>query len=307
MHILMTGATGFVGHHLVDYFEKEGHSLYILTRSEKQNKGKTHYIKWSITDNELPDLSNTPIDICINLAGASINGARWTRDYKEKIIQSRLDATSKLLEIVEQMETKPVLWINASAINIYPSSQHTIYLDTEENPKQDSFLAYTVTRWESKAKEAETLGIRVVFTRFGLILGNDGGAFPVFKKMFTFFIGGRFARGNNWYSFIHIDDLVRGYAHIIKHSEINGIVNLTTPHPVMQKNFAAYLGQKMHRPSKLIIPKFAIKLGGGERSDVLLESQRAYPKKLMESQFDFYYPTIEKTITTLLDQDESKQ
>lgn len=300
MRILMSGATGFIGNHLVSYFQNEGHTLYILTRQPKEDQENIHYIGWLTDDNVIPDLGTTRIDVCINLAGASINGSRWTDEYKEKILTSRLAATSALLEIVKQLEQRPTTWINASAINIYPSSKRTIYLDTVKNPHKDDFLANTVARWEAKAKEAEALGIRVVFTRFGLVLGNDGGAFPVFQKLFASFLGGRFAHGKNWYSFIHIDDLVRGYTHIIDHPEIAGVVNLTAPHPVTQKKFANILGHALHRPSKVNIPKFALRIGAGERATVLLESQRAQPQKLLESQFHFQYPTIEEAVDALV-------
>ncbi|EHL2588893.1 NAD-dependent epimerase/dehydratase family protein, partial [Listeria monocytogenes] len=183
MHILLTGATGFIGDHLVHELEKSDHELYILTRQKLKNRANVHYIEW-LNEDKLPNLEDLPVDVCINFAGAGLMDEKWTYDRKKVIVNSRIEATSALLSIVKKMKSKPKLWINASAIGAYTSSKSTIYLDTEENNYADNFLGKTVYEWEKTASAASDLGIRVVYARFGLVLGTDGGSFPVFEKLF---------------------------------------------------------------------------------------------------------------------------
>lgn len=139
LHILLTGATGFIGDHLVHELEKSDHELYILTRQKLKNRANVHYIEW-LNEDKLPNLEDLPVDVCINLAGAGLMDEKWTYDRKKVIVNSRIEATSALLSIVKKMKSKPKLWINASAIGAYTSSKSTIYLDTEENTYADNFL-----------------------------------------------------------------------------------------------------------------------------------------------------------------------
>lgn len=149
LHILLTGATGFIGDHLVHELEKSDHELYILTRQKLKNRANVHYIEW-LNEDKLPNLEELPVDVCINLAGAGLMDEKWTYDRKKVIVNSRIEATSALLSIVKKMKSKPKLWINASAIGAYTSSKSTIYLDTEENTYADNFLGKTVYEWEKQ-------------------------------------------------------------------------------------------------------------------------------------------------------------
>lgn len=149
LHILLTGATGFIGDHLVHELEKSDHELYILTRQKLKNRANVHYIEW-LNEDKLPNLEDLPVDVCINLAGAGLMDEKWTYDRKKVIVNSRIEATSALLSIVKKMKSKPKLWINASAIGAYTSSKSTIYLDTEENTYADNFLGKTVYEWEKQ-------------------------------------------------------------------------------------------------------------------------------------------------------------
>lgn len=300
MHILLTGATGFIGDHLVHELEKSNHEIYILTRKQLKDRANVHYIEW-LTSDKLPNLEDLPIDICINLAGEGLMDEKWSNDRKKVIVNSRIEATSALLSIVKKMKIKPKLWINASAIGAYNSSKSTIYLDTEENPYAANFLGKTVYEWEKTASAANDLGIRVVFARFGLVLGTDGGSFPAFKKLFQTYTGGKLGSGRQWYSWIHVDDVVAAMLFIFQHEQINGIVNFTAPHPVQEKKFAERLGKKMHKPYNTPIPKKMIYLILGERAMTILDSQRAYPEKLMSHHFEFQFETLQEAIDDLIE------
>lgn len=300
LHILLTGATGFIGDHLVHELEKSDHELYILTRQKLKNRANVHYIEW-LNDDKLPNLEDLPVDVCINFAGAGLMDEKWTYDRKKVIVNSRIEATSALLSIVKKMKSKPKLWINASAIGAYTSSKSTIYLDTEENTYADNFLGKTVYEWEKTASAASDLGIRVVYARFGLVLGTDGGSFPVFEKLFQTYTGGRFGNGKQWYSWIHVDDVVAAILFIFDHEQISGVVNFTAPHPVQEKKFAERLGKKMHKPYKTPVPKKIIKFILGERAMTILDSQRAYPEKLMSHHFEFRFETLQEALDDLLD------
>ncbi|PZF87185.1 TIGR01777 family protein [Listeria ivanovii] len=300
MHILLTGATGFIGDHLVHELEKSNHEIYILTRQKLKNRANVHYIEW-LTSDKLPNLEDLPIDICINLAGAGLMDGKWTNDRKKVIVNSRIEATSALLSIVKKMKTKPKLWINASAIGAYNTSKSTIYLDTEKNPYAPNFLGKTVYEWEKTASAASDLGIRVVYARFGLVLGTDGGSFPIFEKMFQTFIGGKLGSGRQWYSWIHVNDVVAAMLFIFDHEQISGVVNFTAPHPVQEKKFAERLGKKLLKPYNTPIPKRIIKLVLGERAVTILDSQRAYPEKLMSNHFEFQFETLQEAIDDLVE------
>ncbi|MBC6316488.1 TIGR01777 family oxidoreductase [Listeria grandensis] len=295
MNILMTGGTGFVGSHLMAALLGKGHTIYCLTRQDKEDTTGVHYLKW--LDGSVPHLDGVAIDICVNLAGAGIADKRWTAQRKQLILDSRVDATTEFVKIIHNLHPKPRLLINASAIGVYPTSQTTFFLDTEEHAAADNFLAETVISWEKAARAA---GIRTVFTRFGLILGKDGGSLPLLTKQFAFLIGGPLGDGNQWYSWIHIDDVIAVLLFVMDHENIEGAVNVTAPHPVQQKKFAELLGQAMNRPAKVATPKTIVRLAMGERAILLLEGQRAYPQKLLNQNFAFAFPKIEDALADLI-------
>ncbi|WP_163652575.1 TIGR01777 family oxidoreductase [Listeria sp. PSOL-1] len=299
MNILLAGGTGFIGSEMVHEFEKWADEIYILTRSPKKDYANVHYLEWLTEDVPLADLRHLAIDVVINLAGAGLMEGRWGRARKQLIVSSRIEATSALISMIRRLDKKPELFINASAIGIYPASKSAVYLDTEMSNKDYHFLGRTAIEWEKTAQELEKYDIRVVYARFGLILGTTGGAFPLFEKTFQSFLGGRFGSGNQWYSWIHIADIVRATEFVIHHKELSGGINFTAPHPVQQKKFAEQLGKKLHRPYKVIIPKQLIKIALGEKAVLITKGQRVYPAKLISNHFDFQFDTLDKALEDL--------
>ncbi|WP_239256582.1 TIGR01777 family oxidoreductase [Listeria ilorinensis] len=301
MNILLAGGTGFIGSHLVHDFEKQTDHIYILTRHKQKDYANVHFIEWLQENEPLPNLSSYKIDAVINLAGTSLSEGRWTAERKREIVTSRITATSALIAMLKKLEEKPQVLLNASAIGIYPPSRSAIYLDTEVCEKDYDFLGRTVIEWEKTASELTHYGMRIVYLRFGMILGTDGGSFPMFEKTFQSFLGGRYGSGKQWYSWIHIDDVVRAVKFILQTPELSGGINLTAPHPVQQKKFADMLAKRLHRPSKLPIPKAALRLALGEKAQLVLTGQRAYPEKLLSHHFEFQFPTLSDALDDLLE------
>jgi uncharacterized protein len=294
-NILITGGTGFVGRHLSKHLTAQGNEIYILTRSDRQTKEKNiHYVKWM--NGQQPELPS--IDAVINLAGESING-RWTDEKKKAILNSRLKVTEELLQLVAKMQEKPAVWVNASAIGYYGTSKTDIF--TEQTTKHgNDFLAGVVKAWETKASEAETHGCRTVFTRFGLILGRDGGVLPQLSLPYRFFAGGTVGSGVQWVSWVHVEDVAQLIKESIEKEQYAGPVNVTAPHPVTMKEFGQVTGDVMHRPHWLPAPSIAFKLLFGEMSMLILKGQQVLPEKALDAGYTFKYPHLKGALHDLL-------
>ncbi|APH06254.1 TIGR01777 family oxidoreductase [Bacillus weihaiensis] len=297
MKIAISGGTGFVGKHLTDYFLKQNHDVYILTRSEKTSSKKNlHYIKW-LTDQAKPATHLEGVDVVINLAGKSIND-RWTDEAKRQIIQSRIEATKAMYSIVSSLERKPSVFINASAIGIYGTSKDQVFTERSTEHGSD-FLAETVDVWEKEAKNIQKLGVRTAFTRFGIVLGEEG-ALPKMLLPYKLFAGGKLGSGTQWMSWIHIDDLVRMIDHVIKTPSLSGPVNVTAPNPVQMNEFGKTIAKTINRPHWLPAPSFAIKAILGEMSILLLEGQKVLPEKAVETSFTFTFPHLQPALEDIV-------
>ncbi|WP_273129244.1 TIGR01777 family oxidoreductase [Metabacillus sp. HB246100] len=297
MKIAISGGTGFVGKHLTDYFLKQNHDVYILTRSEKTSSKKNlHYIKW-LTDQANPATHLEDVDVVINLAGKSIND-RWTDEAKRQIIQSRIEATKAMYSIISSLERKPSVFINASAIGIYGTSKDQVFTERSTEHGSD-FLAETVDVWEKEAKNIQKLGVRTAFTRFGIVLGEEG-ALPKMLLPYKLFAGGKLGSGTQWMSWIHIDDLVRMIDHVIKTPSLSGPVNVTAPNPVQMNEFGKTIAKTINRPHWLPAPSFAIKAILGEMSILLLEGQKVLPEKAVETSFTFTFPHLQPALEDIV-------
>lgn len=297
MKIVIAGGTGFVGKHLTDFFIQKGHDIFILTRSIKQSsQKKLHFVQW-LTDEDDPTKELEGADVFINLAGKSIND-RWTSEAKKQILESRISTTKAMYEIVEKLETKPSVYINASAVGVYGTSLNDTF--TEQSTKTGSdFLAETVKTWEAEASKIQTLGVRTVYTRFGIVLGEDG-ALPNMVQPYKFFSGGTVGSGNQWVSWIHVEDLVRLIDFIIKTKTISGPINATAPYPVNMKEFGQTIGKTLERPHWIPAPAFALKAMLGEMSILVLEGQKVIPEKALDSDFHFSYSHLDEALSNIL-------
>lgn len=298
LNIVICGGTGLIGTHLVNALVSEKHHIYILTRNTS-NKKKTNsisYIRW-LNDGDQPEKHLDDIDVVINLAGESIN-SRWTNQQKEKIMSSRIEATKNCLALMEKLSKKPTVFLNASAVGFYGTSTTNHFTEEDEIAGTD-FLANVVKNWEKEAILAETIGVRTVLLRFGVILAKDGGALPKMLIPYKLFAGGTVGTGEQWLSWVHIEDVVRLILFAIEHEEVHGPLNITSPQPMKMKNFGKLLAKNIGRPHWLPTPSFALKLMLGEMSMLVLEGQHVYPKKAIDHGFQFSYSNLNEALESL--------
>ncbi|MCD7036375.1 TIGR01777 family oxidoreductase [Metabacillus sp. GX 13764] len=297
MKVAIAGGSGFIGKQLSQLLENEGHHVFILTRSSRQGNGNITYVQW-MKQGSHPELALEGIDAFVNLAGKSIN-SRWTEENKQKILESRIQATSEAYRILEALRDKPSVVVNASAVGIYGTSEESTF--TEESPPRSSdLLAKTASIWEEEAAKIEAeLGIRTVFARFGIILGEEG-ALPLMALPYKLFAGGKIGSGTQWISWVHINDAARLLLYCIRNESIRGPINITAPNPVQNDTFGRTIANVLHKPHWLRAPAFAIKSALGDMSMMVLEGQRAIPKKALEQQFHYSFPALEEALQDIL-------
>ncbi|MDW0117528.1 TIGR01777 family oxidoreductase [Sporosarcina thermotolerans] len=298
MKIVIAGGTGFIGNKLIDLFLQEGHEVIVLTRKVRPSSNNLSYVVW-LEDNTSPEKEIGNADVFINLAGVSINDGRWTEKHQKQIYDSRMVATYELLRIISEMPQKPSVFINASAIGIYPVSLNNVYTE-DSTDMPDDFLGRTVHDWEKKAKRAEEFGIRTVFMRFGVVLGNDGGALPLMALPYKLFAGGTVGSGKQWVSWIHVVDVVRAILFAVRSERLRGPVNVTAPFPLRMKEFGKTIGSVLGRPHWIPAPSIAMRMALGQKSKLVLEGQKVLPKVLLEKGFDFEFPKLESALRDLL-------
>ena len=205
----------------------------------------------------------------------------------------------KYYESFLPLPQKPEALINASAIGIYPSSIVTKYTE-DSTDKADDFLAKTVHDWEKKAASVEKLDIRVVMTRFGVVLGNKGGALPLMTLPYKMFVGGTVGSGKQWVSWVHVSDVAGAIAFAVENKTIRGPVNVTSPNPVRMKEFGKTIGSVMRRPHWFPVPSFVMKLVLGRKSALVLEGQQVVPQVLMKNEFEFKFSSLQSALEDLL-------
>ena len=237
-------------------------------------------------------------DWIINLAGASIF-TRWSEAHKKEIFASRVLTTRNLVAALAAGDRRQ-LFCSTSAVGYYgPRGEEVL---TEDSPPDAGFLGELAKAWEAEALKAQDLGVRVVVTRFGIVLGRDGGALGQMMPLFKKFLGGPIGSGVQWFSWIHQADHARAFRFIQENPQISGPVNFTAPNPVRNRDLAQALGRVLHRPSFMPAPEFMVRLALGEFADTLLTGQQVLPKRLLDAGFTFRFPTIDAALTDLLGQ-----
>lgn len=295
MNILISGASGLIGTELSAHLERVGHRVTRLVR----RLAGTNEILWNPAQGQLDPASIEGTEAVIHLSGASIGDKRWTNSYKKEILESRTLSTSLLARTIASLNKKPEVFLSGSAIGIYGARDDTA-LD-EASALGDSFLADVCKQWESAATPAIQAGIRTVFFRTGIVLTPKGGALKKQLPLFKVGLGGKFAGGKQWQSWITLDDEVRAIEFLLK-AQISGAVNLTAPNPVTNSEFASTLARVLHRPALLPIPSFGPKLllGGELAESLLLTGQRVIPSVLIANGFTFSHDHLEEALRSLL-------
>jgi len=297
--VFITGGTGFVGTFLSRELAQEGHAITILSRKAQPPAPTPAGISLLTGDPTQagPWMAAVPEhDWIINLAGASIF-TRWSEAHKKEIFASRMSTTRNLVTALAAGDRRQ-LFCSTSAVGYYgPRSEEVL---TEDSPPDAGFLGELAKAWEVEAMKAQDLGVRVVITRFGIVLGKDGGALSQMVSLFKKFLGGPIGSGAQWFSWIHQADHARAFRFIQENPHISGPVNLTAPYPVRNRDLSRALGRALHRPSFMPTPEFMLRLILGEFADTLLTGQLVLPKRLVDAGFTFKFPTIEGALKNLL-------
>ena len=295
--ILITGGTGLIGRYLIKSLSKASNTIYVLTRSESRFENNVNFINWD-PDSQRLDLSNIPaVDYIINLAGASIDGSRWTNSYKRKILESRLNSTSLLFKEIKKLKQKPSLYIGASATGFY--KKNTKVAQVEEDYKGSDFLSDVVAKWEKESNNFMKYGIRTVLLRIGLVLSKDGGVLKKLYPIFKLFLGVPIGSGRQIISWIHIKDLVDFILKSIGDNKISGAYNLTAPEVITNYKFTEELALVWKRPvfPKIFkAPSLIVKLLFGEQSSLVLNGLNVSSKKIESTSFKFSFTNIKSAL-----------
>jgi uncharacterized protein (TIGR01777 family) len=295
MHILITGGTGFIGNYLVNTLLGRGDTVTIVTRTPgKYSRKGVAYASW---DDDLTAVMET-VDAVINLAGSNLFDNRWTDSVRETILNSRIKATSRMVNAIKGAKNKPKVFISGSAVGYYGPRGADV-LD-ESQPSGQDFLAKVCVAWEHEAKKLDEPSVRLVIARIGIVQQTNNGALQKMLIPFKLYGGGPLGHGSQYYPWVHMDDMVHALLFCIDNDEISGPVNISAPTPVTMDEFAATLGKVMDRPSWFRVPGFMLKIAVGDSASSILASLRAVPNKLLEHGYKFRHPNLERALRDML-------
>ena len=306
MRILMLGCTGFIGKSLIPRLISEGHELCLISRKNidqlKINSSfeKIAFLKLNLAQernwNDINLLNQLKsCEVIINLSGEPITEKRWSEEQKLEIENSRVNTTSYLMNSLKKNAINPKVIINASAIGFYGTSLDNIFDET--SPSGEDFLAKLCKKWEEAASQ-KPFFTRLVILRIGIVLGVNGGALGKMLPIFKVGLGGPIGDGNQWMSWIHIDDLCDIIVNGIKDKKYSGVINAVSPKPVKMKEFSSILAKSLQRPNLIPVPAASLKLILGDSAKLLLEGQNIKSIKLNKF-FKFKYPLLEEAIFSL--------
>lgn len=298
MRIGITGATGVIGRAVGTLAAGHGHQVVAFTRDPARSASLGFASEVRPVDARAAEpLDASDLDVLVHLAGEPVLGL-WTESKKQRIRDSRVDFTQRLVRCLAAASPRPVSLLCASAIGIYGDRGDEL-LDEASAPGE-GFLAGVCKDWEASAKRAEQLGMRVVHLRTGIVLANEGGAFKLISKAFELGLGGRLGAGGQWMSWIHLLDEARLILWAAERQDFQGHINLVAPGPVTNAEFTRVLAKALHRPAFMHAPVFALRLAMREAASVLLDSQRVMPNLALAHGFQFDCPTLESALAALL-------
>jgi uncharacterized protein (TIGR01777 family) len=297
MHILVSGASGFIGSALVPTLTADGHTVTRLVRSTPR-PGRAE-IPWNPAARSIGTPALEGLDAVVHLAGDNVASGRWTAEKKASIRNSRVQGTTVLCEALAQLVKPPQVLLCASAIGYYGDRGETTL--REESPPGTGFLAEVCQAWEAATASAVQRGIRVVHLRFGIVLSPAGGPLAKMLTPFRLGLGGVVGTGKQYMSWIALDDVLGVIQHALSTETLQGPVNVVAPQPVTNQEFTTTLGKVLRRPTKLPLPAFAARLMFGEMADaLLLASTRVLPARLVASEYTFRHPALAEALQHLL-------
>lgn len=292
MHILVTGGTGFIGSALVPELLKRGMSVTVLTRYEQPLRAGVVYI-------QSLDAVKSPVDVVVNLAGASLAQRRWSDSYKAEMVASRAGFTEQLVSWMRAQPRPPSLLISGSAVGFYGCSRDQFFDET--SPPGRGFSAQLCQAWESAASVVEGADCRVVSLRLGVVFDRDGGALTEMMRSFKLGVGTWMGDGDQWLSWVHRADVVGAILFLCSDSQSEGAYNLVAPRPVTHREFCRVLSARRPTLFSLGLPAPVMRLALGEMADeLLLEGQRVTPNRLLDAGFDFRFPSLDSALIDIL-------
>lgn len=297
--ILIAGGSGLVGMHLSQMLQTAGYKVLHLSRKRNLD-AKFPAFAWDLEKMTIEQEAVDLADFIINLAGAGIADERWTDERKRLIISSRVDSTLLLKDAIERRPAPLKAFISASAVGFYGSRGDNLM--TEEDPAgKDSFLAESVSAWEQAVEKIAATGLRTVAIRIGVVLSLQGGALEKMLIPFKFFNATYFGDGQQWMSWIHLDDICRMFIEAIENEQFSGIYNGVAPHPFRNKDLIAELKNAVGKPAIMLpAPEFVLRAAMGEMADVVFDSTRVSSKKLEATGFQFLFPDLLPALRDLL-------
>ncbi|MGI8923488.1 MAG: TIGR01777 family oxidoreductase [Fimbriimonadales bacterium] len=294
MKVVMSGASGLIGAALAEALASDGHEVVPLVRRQA-GPGEA---RWD-PENGYVDLEGVRgVHAAVHLAGENVVG-RWTAAKKQRILRSRQQGTRTLAEALTGLDPRPRVLLSASGVNYYGDRGDEVL--TEKSAPGEGFLAGVCREWEAATAPATSAGIRVANLRLGVVLSGKGGAIAKMRLPFGLGLGGRIGSGRQWMSWIALDDAVAAFRHALSADTLSGPVNTTSPNPVTNAEFTRTLARALRRPTFLAVPAFALRIAFGQMADEsLLSSVRAVPLSLLESGFQFRYPSLDAALRHVL-------
>jgi uncharacterized protein (TIGR01777 family) len=303
MKVLISGGSGFIGSHLVASLARDGHDVVVLSRrSEPKEPPKgVRYLPWdarSATGDWVRELAGA--QGIVNLAGASIGRWPWTRQRMAELLSSRLAATSALVQALAQTPAaaRPPVLVSASGIDYYGDRGDEAI--TEDSDPGDSFLASLSRQWEVEAQKAQPLGVRVARIRTAMVFGREAPAFRLLTLPFRFFAGGPLGSGRQWFTWIHIDDMVGLYRLALEDGRVTGPLNAVAPDVRRERDVAKEIGRVLHRPAVLPAPAFALRLVLGKEAQLLLHGRHAQPGRAQGYGYRFRFGGLHEALEDAL-------
>ncbi|MDQ3686742.1 MAG: TIGR01777 family oxidoreductase [Acidobacteriota bacterium] len=301
MKIIVTGATGLIGSALVPALIADGHSVMCLVRGNNSvlpHPG-TAAARWNPEAGEIDASAIEGHDAAVHLAGENIADGRWTDEKKRRIIESREKGTRLIAETLAALNPRPKVLVSASAVGYY-GDRGAETLDEGSSSGKD-FVSEVCRKWEAAADPARAAGIRVVHLRIGMVLSGEGGALGKMLTPFKIGVGGKIGSGEQYMSWIALDDVVGAIKHALKDESLRGAVNTVAPGVLTNTEFTKVLGSVLSRPTLFPVPAFAARLAFGEMADeLLLSSTRVEPKRLRATNYQFAYPQLEAALRHVL-------
>ena len=289
MHIGITGASGLLGQQIVEVARLKGHRVIGFSRKQNARIAGCQEIRVFGPEMDLND-----VQAVVHLAGEPILGL-WTKNKRERILRSRVDGTRWVVEAIKRAGGTPEILVSASGAAIYGNRGEEVLTESSRTDSSD-FLGHVASVWESEGKKAEAAGARYVPLRIAMALAQAGGALPLIGSIFRFGLGGNLGNGKQWMPWIHVADIAGLVLHAIQQTELQGPLNAAASTPIRNEEFTRTIGEVLKRPAFLTVPAFVLKTLLREESALVLNSQRVFPEKALETGYQFQYPDIRSAL-----------